>query len=276
MAFATKQLDKWVKQQVDIFQQKSDQYGFETTHAGVDFEDHPFKIKMTSCNAPVLNGKKTTLDSLVKADFTMELSLSNGYIYDLAKYKPNIKVPLYISKRKDGRYVCIDDRSKTFLTDDELRVMRVPVAGLNAVSIPISTTGGFLDYNGLNGCLFLYAEFEDLKKIDSGQAAKISKAGVLNAAQLQAKFPGITVFDGVVTMPYDFQGKARVIQIYSAENSAFVCLNSPYLKLASSVTFSDLLKRVLEEQRTDGNFYFSFQPRPYDNVLRNDLFLRIN
>ncbi len=295
MAFASKILEKWVSQQVDTLQPRSDRYGFETNIYGIPAKDHPFKIHMVSSSAPVLSFAKTIIPQDEINNFTINLALSKGVIYDLSLFERDIRKPLYVSKRNDGRFLAIRGAGKTkeFITEEKLSLMEIPVTingksmvdvlpGVNygpEISLSIKTNAGFdFNYDG-SGCLFLEVVLRDQFAGNPNNSRFISSASIMTAPQIKAKYPGAIVSNTGVILSDLQSRRTRFIVIYSAVNSSYICLNSAdsllWKTLVYPDSFSEEFARALELQRNQGTFFFIYEPHPYERVLKNDLFLRI-
>lgn len=296
MGFATKKIEKWISQQVDSQQPRSDAYGLERPKFGVNFENHPFKFFFVSSDAPVVINDSTSLPVSVENNVKMNLAINEGFVYDLSRYKKSRKEPLYITKRKDGRFLAIGLNSKEFLTEDSLDALKVPVTINGAEMKQVTTnetgpiisltmrmkgsTANFLGDPAEDGCVYLQVTFEDINELETNSTAGIDSADILTGKQIKEKYEDVVFYD---TENIELPGQSnttRFLKIFDGNAATYTCINSSVSFLsknfAKTSSYSEQLKKSLSDQAAGGTFYFIFQPRPSAYpVLKNHLFLRI-
>jgi len=251
-------LEKWVTQE-----RKSDLYGFETTLRGLQFGDHPFKIKEVSCSAPVIFTENLDEE---EREFELTLSISPGVICDLSRYEGNVKIPLYVANR-GGQYIAFKAQEKEIIN---IGPLSIPVAISLQYVIPMKTRGArCLTLDG-SGMLFLEVVFQDLTTVEEHEAAQIVSASILTAQELKDKYPGTTIDNLGAILPPELSGQVRTIIFYSAEASAYSPTNAP-----SKAVMANASEELKKQQETEGALYYVFQSRPGPPVLKDNLFLRI-
>lgn len=280
MAFKRAILEPWVGQT-----KRSDGYGFEDTQK-LRFGDHPFKITEVSSGAPQLTLDKNLIDPTFKNEFDLVVNVSEGKLYDLNRFFPNITIPLYISKRRDGEFVIIQgNNNRVELPDGGWDTMSVPVTISNPYTLKIKTQSGFTDVSKGSGMMFFEVVFRDLTTVVANNSARIQSASILTDVQLKAKYPGTLIDQFGAELPQRYRNRVRVFVFYSPENCRYVCLNSARygftkgLPLPPVSSYSEDFKKrlALEDSGGGAPFYFTFIPMPSSfPTLRNDLFLRIS
>jgi len=278
MPFKKITLENWKTQT-----HQSDLMGFGD-YTNFRFGDHPFKISMVSCDAPTLTLPTNTVNPTFTNSFNLVVKVSKGYVYDLNRLLPNTKMPLHVSKRRDGSFVFIQGKQKLNFGDAQLAQMRVPVDISNSYSLTIKTKGGFVDVSQGNGMLFFEVVFRDVTNIVGNLSSRIESASILTDVQLKAKYNGVVIDRFGAVLPPRFKNTVRTFVFYNPEVSRYMCINSANstftkkLPLPDPSTYSEEFKKQLAIENAGGGspFHFTFIPQPFlGQTVKNDLFLRI-
>lgn len=249
------------------------------------FGGHPFKIKEISNDAPILTFNEPTINPYYLNNFNLNVNITQGFVYDLNRYFPNIKIPMYVSQRRDKSFVFVQGSTKLDLPDSYLDNMRIPVDLFNPYSLFIKTVGGVTDVDQGSGMLFFECVFRDLTTIVGNGSAYIRSASILTDVQLKKKYPGTIIDRFGAELPQRYRNTVRTFIFYSPERCFYRCINSARfsftkgLPLPSPDTYSEDFKKklALENSGSGGPFTFIFETRPSSYpVLKHDLFLRIN
>lgn len=283
MGFGKKILEKWNQPQVSLYQSKSDSYGFIQRKSGITFENYPFKITEMGSDAPIVRKDKERMDFDEEHEFTLTLNINEGFVYDLSLYEPDPNVPLYISKRIDGKYVFIKRQTREIFSESDLEKFKIKVEFENPIKMSVKTlaeSSQIINTDG-KGVLFFVITFSDITELEENQCAKIYTASILNIEQLTDRYPGIVTFaDQSVGIPTEFENTVRAFAFYSSELSQYVCLNaadqtSVKILTLDPTTYSEEFKKQLILDNKNGQFIFVFQSRPPRKVLKKHLFLRM-